>query len=226
MGADKISLSGIFPGSPTVVRRRSVCGSQKIARVGLIGLVLCLISSILPLRGASRSDPDYLIDSWEAQQGIPDNSATAILQAPDGYLWIGTFNGLVQFDGVKFRVFDSSNVPALPTSPGIVSLHLDACGRLWVSTLRGMVVRQAGRWIPYPRERGWTGDYARTFAENAGVVCITSFDGKVFRESAGRLEELPEPSGQKGRGYFGQLDRGGTISTICSASSVATQTWS
>lgn len=179
-------------------------------RLGLTAWLTFLLNLTLSVSGASHSDPDYQIDVWEAQQGLPDNSATAILQAPEGYLWIGTFNGLAQFDGVKFKVFDSSNVPELP-SPGIVSLHLDFSGRLWVSTLKGMAVRQSGRWLAIPREKGWTGDYARTFTEAAGIVCITSFDGKVFRVEGGRLQELPEPPGQKGRGYFGQVDRNGRI---------------
>ena len=174
-----------------------------------LGLLLWL-AGIVPAHAFYRSDPDYLIDTWETQQGMPDNSATAIVQAADGYLWIGTFNGLVQFDGVKFKVYDHSNVPELP-SPGIVNLHLDKAGRLWVSTLQGLVTRQAGRWTKYPREGGWTGDYARTFSENAGVVCITSFDGKVFRSVDGLLHELSEPPGQKGRGYFGQVDADGRI---------------
>jgi signal transduction histidine kinase/ligand-binding sensor domain-containing protein/ActR/RegA family two-component response regulator len=175
-----------------------------------IGLLVWLLSSASLLRAAPRSDPDYLIDAWEPQQGLPDNSVTAIVQALDGYLWIGTFNGLVQFDGVKFKVFDSSNVPELP-SPGIVNLHMDGSGCLWVSTLRGLTARKAGHWLAYTREQGWTGDYARTFAESAGVVCITSFDGKVFREAGGRIKELPEPPGQKGRGYFGHVDTTGRI---------------
>jgi signal transduction histidine kinase/ligand-binding sensor domain-containing protein len=176
---------------------------------------MCVLASLLPasvtpLAAASQSDPDYLIDTWQIQQGMPDNSATAIVQASDGYLWIGTFNGLVQFDGVKFRVFDSSNVPELPSS-GIVNLHLDTSGRLWVSTLKGLAVRECGRWTAYSREQGWTGDYARTFAERNGVICITSFDGRVFSVGTNRLIELPEPPGEKGRGYFGQVDRRGRI---------------
>jgi signal transduction histidine kinase/ligand-binding sensor domain-containing protein/CheY-like chemotaxis protein len=173
-------------------------------------LAVCFLISAVPLLAASRSDPEYLIDTWETQQGMPDNSATAIVQSHDGYLWVGTFNGLARFDGIKFTVFDHSNVPALP-SGGIVNLHLETSGRLWVSTLKGMACYHFGRWTNYEASQGWTGDYARTFAENAGVVCITSFDGKVFRAADGHLEELAEPPGQKGRGYFGQVDSGGRI---------------
>ncbi|MFN0112701.1 MAG: two-component regulator propeller domain-containing protein [Blastocatellia bacterium] len=33
---------------------------------------------------------------------MPQNSITSIVQTPDGYLWLGTFGGLVRFDDVKF----------------------------------------------------------------------------------------------------------------------------
>src|SRR5262245_36001047 len=91
------------------------------------------------------SDGRYLIDSWETEQGLPENSATAMVQAPDGYLWFGSFAGLVRFDGMRFTVFDSSNTPQLPSS-GIVNLHMDAMGRLWVSTLNGLAMSKPSAW--------------------------------------------------------------------------------
>ena len=47
---------------------------------------------------------EYRITKWETDDGLPENSATAMVQTPDGYLWFGTYNGLVRFDGVKFTV--------------------------------------------------------------------------------------------------------------------------
>jgi len=69
----------------------------------------------------------------------------AALQTPDGYLWFGTFGGLVRFDGVNFTVFNRANTPQLP-SAGIVNLHLDQRGWLWVSTTEGMVVLADSKW--------------------------------------------------------------------------------
>jgi PAS domain S-box-containing protein len=178
----------------------------------LVATALCFAFAGAPrdLFGATFADSEFLIDSWQTEQGLPENSATAMVQTPDGYLWFGTFAGLVRFDGVKFTVFDPSNTPSLP-SPGIVNLHLDASGRLWVSTYRGIVVRDGDRWTSYGRDQGWTGDYARTFSENVGVICITSFDGKVFRVEKGQMQELPEPPGGSGSGYLGHVDRNGRI---------------
>ena len=65
---------------------------------------------IVPLlQGAHlfRNDPHYLITNWETENGLPENSATAIAQTPDGYLWFGTIKGLVRFNGIDFKVLDS-----------------------------------------------------------------------------------------------------------------------
>src|SRR5712691_9973863 len=50
---------------------------------------------------------DYTINIWQVEDGLPDSSVTSIAQTPDGYLWFGTFNGLVRFDGVRFQKFDT-----------------------------------------------------------------------------------------------------------------------
>ena len=108
----------------------------------------CLPLLLLTLYGAPSAvlaqrtiyDPEYVITNWQTEDGLPENSATSIVQTADGYLWFGTFDGLVRFDGAKFTVFDQSNTPEL-ASAGIVNLHLDQAGRLWVSTVRGTAYR-------------------------------------------------------------------------------------
>src|SRR5688572_22274400 len=59
---------------------------------------------------------DYIIRTWQTEDGLPQNSVTAMVQTDDRYLWMGTFNGLVRFDGVQFRNFDTINTPALGSS--------------------------------------------------------------------------------------------------------------
>ncbi|MEO8429490.1 MAG: two-component regulator propeller domain-containing protein [Verrucomicrobiota bacterium] len=163
-----------------------------------------------------RTDPTYLIDTWETEDGLPENSATAMVQTPDGYLWFGTFDGLVRFDGVKFTVFDRSNTPELP-SVGIVNLHLDRRGRLWISTYLGLVMREAGpgqpaggRWRSFSQDDGWAGDFVRTFAERAnGDLLLTTFNGTVLEFANDRLKSLPAPPGKRGQGYLGVVDEAG-----------------
>ncbi|MCL4787920.1 MAG: hypothetical protein KJ070_14190 [Verrucomicrobia bacterium] len=186
------------------------------ARCGVPLLGVCLAVQG-PAAGVTfRSDPDYLIDSWETADGLPENSATAMAQTADGFLWFGTFNGLVRFDGLKFTVFNRFNTPALPDN-NIVNLHLDRQGRLWVSTGLGLVVRETMPvgsaevdWRTLTAQDGWKGDLVRSFAERPnGDLLLTSFDGEVLEFRENRFTPLPPPPGEPGHGYFGGVDETG-----------------
>src|SRR5436190_11898376 len=107
------------------------------------------------------ADSDYLIETWKTDEGLPEDSATAAVQTPDGYLWFGTFNGLVRFNGEEFTVFDPSNTPGMPAA-GVVNLHLDKRGRIWVSTLAGLGWMESGKWQTLNPGDGWRGDYVRS----------------------------------------------------------------
>jgi ligand-binding sensor domain-containing protein/signal transduction histidine kinase len=86
------------------------------------------------------SNADFIVRTWQTDDGLPQNSVTSIAQTPDGYLWLGTFNGLVRFDGSRFTVFDSVNTPAL-TSSGVVWMRSDERGELWIYSSREDLTR-------------------------------------------------------------------------------------
>jgi signal transduction histidine kinase/ligand-binding sensor domain-containing protein len=173
-------------------------------------LVGCLAA--LPVLGATAGHPaevEYVIASWETVDGLPENSATAVAQTPDGYLWFGTFNGLVRFNGIDFTVFNPDNTPELP-SVGIVNVYADRRGRLWISTYEGLLVRDGESWRQWLPSDGWTGDYVRTFTErDDGGLFLTTFNGKLFEWAKGRFAELPAPPGDEGAGYLGCVDEEG-----------------
>src|SRR4030095_5793154 len=72
-----------------------------------------------------RDRVPYAIDVWDSEDGLQQNAVIAMTQTRDGYLWLGTLNGLVRFDGVRFTVFDESNIPGLNSSR-IVSVFEDS----------------------------------------------------------------------------------------------------
>src|SRR4051812_11249054 len=80
----------------------------------------------------------YRIRSWKAEDGLPQNSVTSILQTRDGYLWLGTFNGLTRFDGVQFTVQVPENTPGLPSNR-ILALFEDHDGALVIGTEAGQL---------------------------------------------------------------------------------------
>jgi ligand-binding sensor domain-containing protein/anti-sigma regulatory factor (Ser/Thr protein kinase) len=80
----------------------------------------------------------FSIQSWQTDQGLPQNSVTAVFQAKDGYIWFGTYNGLVRFDGVRFTVFDSVNSPGLKNSR-VTSLYQADDEIIWIGHETGDV---------------------------------------------------------------------------------------
>jgi hypothetical protein len=62
----------------------------------------------------SLADRDnYDIQQYNNENGLPQNSATGLLLDKNDFLWITTQNGLVRFDGRRFRIYDKSNTPAI-----------------------------------------------------------------------------------------------------------------
>ena len=69
------------------------------------GATLGLICLLNPLAKASL-DPtkditQFIHQSWQSEQGLPENSVSAIAQTKDGYLWLGTEDPLGAKDGVR-----------------------------------------------------------------------------------------------------------------------------
>ena len=95
------------------------------------GLIAALLFCSCLAAGADESrPPNYFPRLWKTENGLPDNAVTAVVQTRDGYLWVGTYGGLVRFDGVRFTVFNSASTPGLQ-SDRITGLFEDArapCG--------------------------------------------------------------------------------------------------
>ncbi len=100
--------------------------------------MLRLLVILLVLTAPTLSQ--YKIENWTTEQGLPQNSVNAILQSRTGYLWLGTFGGLVRFDGVNFQVYDRSNLLELK-SDRILCLQEDVHGGFWLGTENGGLYR-------------------------------------------------------------------------------------
>jgi hypothetical protein len=75
--------------------------------------VLWLLMSGLVLAAPAAPGTNYLIRGWQIENGLPQNKLTALLQAPDGYMYIETASGLVRHPGECL-------LPAPPTSPQLM----------------------------------------------------------------------------------------------------------
>jgi signal transduction histidine kinase/ligand-binding sensor domain-containing protein len=97
---------------------------------------------------SAAADP-YLQTVWTTEEGLPQNSVTAIVQTRDGYLWLSTFGGVARFDGVRFTIFNSANTPGLKSNR-ITALLEDRHGTLWFGTETGELMSlEDGRGTTY-----------------------------------------------------------------------------
>ena len=109
---------------------------------------------------------DWVIDSWQTDAGLPHNSVTAVLQSWDGYLWVGTSNGLARFDGVRFTTFRSPDTPGL-RSNRILCLYEDAYGALWIGTDGGgLTCYHSGQFTALGSEQGLSSDTVLCLGED------------------------------------------------------------
>lgn len=88
---------------------------------------------------ALTAKAQYQSETWTTENGLPQNSVTSIVQTKDGYIWFGTFGGLVRFDGIKFKVFNTINAPAIKSNR-ITNLFEDKNGTLWIGTQFGNII--------------------------------------------------------------------------------------
>jgi signal transduction histidine kinase/ligand-binding sensor domain-containing protein len=98
-----------------------------------IQILTMLLAGVLVLGQRAAADSPFIVDSWTGDDALPQSTVTAVIQTRDGYLWLGTLNGLVRFDGNSITSFDLNNAPGLPAN-AIVFLFEDSHTNLWVGT--------------------------------------------------------------------------------------------
>ena len=106
--------------------------------VGALALGLVSGRSGLALEPGKRLS-QYGLDVWQEAQGLPQDTVQVILRGRDGYLWLGTQEGLVRFDGARFTTWDRRNTPELKHN-SIIGLAEGPDGSLWAGTNGGGIL--------------------------------------------------------------------------------------
>lgn len=144
----------------------------------------------------AKAVTQYIQEVWQTEQGLPQNTVQAICQTRDGYLWLGTQEGLVRFDGVRFTVFDKSNTPEL-TQNTILALSEDRQGALWVGVRgEGLLRFKDGRFSAFTPRDGLSSDRVRSlYADREGTLWIGTTGGGLNRFRDGRFTSFTTKDG-------------------------------
>lgn len=128
----------------------------------------------------------HVHDQWGTEDGLPQEMVLSLAQTPDGYLWIGTEEGVVRFDGLEFDLYDRE------TSPAIIHNHVSSLlaardGALWIGTMGGITVLKNGVARSFPRKDGYPGEVWALLQRRDGTIWaatstgIWSWNGLAFR---------------------------------------------
>jgi ligand-binding sensor domain-containing protein/signal transduction histidine kinase len=141
-----------------------------------------------------RPPLEYTPRAWQTDEGLPHNRVQAIAQTQDGYLWVGTFEGLARFDGLEFTTYNCATTPQLK-SASITSLCVDRDGIMWIGTEAGLVKMERGIFSGVTKQDGLVGDAIRGIMQGRdGSIWIGTTNG-VSRFHEGKFQNFTAGNG-------------------------------
>ena len=123
------------------------------------------------------------------EQGLPSGAVLCLTQDRDGFLWLGTENGLLRYEGGQCRHWSLED--GLP-SAYISQVLPDPDGGVWVGTLRGLVRFRNGRFEPAILGTEPAGTVATSIAQDRqGRIWAATRQGRYVQEDGVRFKALP-----------------------------------
>jgi signal transduction histidine kinase/ligand-binding sensor domain-containing protein len=133
----------------------------------------------------------YYFDKWDTGSGLPQNTVGAIRQTRDGYLWLATLDGLVRFDGVKFRIFTVGNTEGFNNNRFRL-LHETPDGALWIGSEEFGVMRyRDGRFRAFTESEGLPTNSPHALATDTDGSLLVMTTPGIARFNGERFDKLP-----------------------------------
>ncbi len=151
-----------------------------------ICLGLCAAGSVFSVSADEGEDntEGAVIDpfagsNWEAilynaENGLPSSEANDIVNTRDGFIWIGSYSGLIRYDGNTFeRVAMDEGIRS------VKSLFCDSQGRLWIGTNdRGVFMMDNGKIRHWDITSGMQAETVRDILEDSnGDIYVATTAG-------------------------------------------------
>jgi ligand-binding sensor domain-containing protein len=133
----------------------------------------------------------YIHKIYTSDDGLPQNRSRVIVQTRDGFLWIGTQDGLARFNGTAFQVYDKENTPALKHND-ITSLFETEDNSLWIGTFNGLTQFKKGVFTYHPIH---TGPVRGLTADRAGNLWIGTMNNGIYKYKDGKFDSITTAQG-------------------------------
>ena len=156
-------------------------------------LVLVLLQGSVRAEAAQRHTLDefgYMEIIYDNSNGLDSSAANDVVQTRDGFIWIGTYNGLTRYDGSSFYQF--------PVTSGIYSvadLYVSQKGELYIGTNdSGLALYKDDKFTFWQRKDGLSSNTIRTITENSeGLMFIGTTEGMSFKNQEDYITREGDP---------------------------------
>ncbi|WP_082795907.1 two-component regulator propeller domain-containing protein [Flammeovirga sp. SJP92] len=147
-----------------------------------IFLLLFILSTSLKaqLRNTSQlSLSQYKMKVYTDKDGLPNNGALFVKQTNDKYIWIGTYNGLIQFDGVQKTFFTPSNTKEIHGR--VFQAMLEDKDTLWIGTQGGLSKETDEDWSSFRTQEGLPSNIIASISKDQkGKIWVGTSNGLAF----------------------------------------------
>src|SRR5580704_8812289 len=156
-------------------------------------LLLVLIPHSVLANPSDRTIAQFVHTSWTAKNGVPAN-ISALAQTTDGFLWLGTPQGLYRFDGVAFERYQPESGSAFPSNH-VVSLLALPDGDLWIGFRNGLSRLRSGHLTNYADVDGQPLENVRTVVQDREGVLWAGANAGLLRFEGNRWRLVREDWG-------------------------------
>ena len=136
----------------------------------------------------ARQDNLLLFNNLKVKDGLPASEIFTINQDQTGFIWFGTLNGFVRYDGYEMKVFrqDGTGRLALPDNQ-ITAIEKDKQYRLWISCYEGLIYFDTRTWESKQIDLGGIREVRCLLNQGDSVLWVGTADG-LFKLDIGTLE--------------------------------------
>ncbi len=184
-GQGTVRLNGCIDIAGSVARRRRAAGWLCLLAC------LCLLLSLPALPARAGDGRHFMVSSWTMNDGLPHNLVHVAAQDRDGFIWLGTWEGVVRFNGRHFTLFDRQNTPGMELA-GIFKILPEADGGVLFGTIANGVFRYyQGRWQHLGGEDAHNIQVSALLRDPGdGALWLASGTRLLRLDAAGRLHDV------------------------------------